>query len=91
MFSCRYPAARIVVTAHTDSIGPDDYKTRSCRSGRRSPSAEFSSTWESPRRESKPAASEISSPAAPNDTPEGRRANRRVTIDILPEEEAETK
>lgn len=86
----RYPAARIVVTAHTDSISPGDYKTKMTERQALSIGQILIDMGVPPSRIETGGFGDLE-PAAPNDTPEGRRANRRVTIAILPEEEAETK
>ena len=80
----RYPAARIAVSAHTDSIGPDDYKTTMTERQAFSIGEILIDMGVPPSRIETRGFGDLH-PAAPNATPEGRRANRRVTIDIIPE------
>jgi outer membrane protein OmpA-like peptidoglycan-associated protein len=84
----RYPASAILVAAHTDSIGRGEYKTR--MTGRQALSiGEFLvDTGVPPSRIEIRGMGDLE-PVAPNSAPEGRRANRRITIDILPETASE--
>jgi len=84
----RYPATRIVVTAHSDSIGPIDYQTRMTERQALSIAEILVDLGVPPSRIETGGFGNLE-PAASNATPEGRRANRRVTIAVLPETPAE--
>jgi outer membrane protein OmpA-like peptidoglycan-associated protein len=79
----RYPANSIVVAAHTDSIGRGNYKTMLTERQALSIGELLVDMGVPPSRVETRGLGDLQ-PAASNATPEGRRANRRVTIDILP-------
>jgi outer membrane protein OmpA-like peptidoglycan-associated protein len=84
----RYPANSIVVAAHTDSVGRGDYKTKLTERQALSIGELLVDMGVPPSRVETRGMGDVH-PAASNATPEGRRANRRVTIDILPGAAAE--
>jgi outer membrane protein OmpA-like peptidoglycan-associated protein len=84
----RYPANSIVVAAHTDSIGRGEYKTKLTERQALSIGEFLVDMGVPPSRVETRGLADLH-PAASNFTPEGRRANRRVTIDILPEAAAD--
>jgi outer membrane protein OmpA-like peptidoglycan-associated protein len=84
----RYPAARIVVTAHADSVGRGDYRMKMTERQALSIGELLVDMGVPPSRIETRGFGDVE-PVAPNATPEGRGANRRVTIAILPEPAAE--
>ncbi|NIN01823.1 MAG: OmpA family protein, partial [candidate division Zixibacteria bacterium] len=83
----RYPDSDILVKGHTDGTGSEIYNQE--LSERRSKSVKnylIASGVASPRITAIGFGETM--PVAPNDTPEGRQANRRVEIEIKPRPEA---
>ncbi len=78
----KYPDTNILVTGHTDSVGPEDYNQK--LSERRAQSvADYSKTRGVTGSRFSVVGLGETEPVASNDTPEGRRANRRVEIAIF--------
>jgi OOP family OmpA-OmpF porin len=82
-FVSKYPGSQITVEGHTDSIGTDEYNQRLSE-------ARATAVKDYLVKEGRIDASRISTigygeskPVAPNDTPEGRAANRRAEILVM--------
>lgn len=81
----RHPNTHIVIAAHTDSVGPDDYNQK--LSARRASSLRdyLVDLGVAPSRLRAEGRGELF-PVAGNDTEEGRRLNRRVEISVSAKE-----
>lgn len=78
----KYPDTNILVTGYTDSIGPEEYNKK--LSERRANSvADYAKTRGVAGSRFSSVGLGESNPVASNETPEGRRANRRVEVAIF--------
>jgi outer membrane protein OmpA-like peptidoglycan-associated protein len=86
----RYPGTRIAVSAYTDSIGPREYKRKMTERQALAIGEYFVDVGIPPSRIETRGYGALHTVAS-NTTSEGRRANRRVEIAIVPETGAKTK
>jgi outer membrane protein OmpA-like peptidoglycan-associated protein len=77
----RYPRTEIVIAAHTDSDGPDDFNRKLSERRALSLLEDLVELGVAPSRLRAEGHGELY-PVAPDDTEEGRRANRRVEITV---------
>ncbi|MEJ2721013.1 MAG: OmpA family protein [bacterium] len=81
----KYPGTKIIVSGHTDSKGDEDYNFTLSERRALSVRNYLIDTGIPPVRIETVGYGEFR-PLVPNDTEEGRRINRRVEIEILPED-----
>jgi outer membrane protein OmpA-like peptidoglycan-associated protein len=79
----KYDKTRVAVTGHTDNVGGRDYNYR-LSEARASSVARFLQTQGVSPQRFLVSGQGYENPIASNETPAGRQANRRVTIQLAP-------